>query len=98
MAKTSGVSTSMIKATARERLLGNYGTIIAASIVVNIIYFVSMLTILQITNIFISLTTQIIVDLLFGVFISGRCYMLMNLAYGQPVTFGDLFFGFKMMI
>ena len=95
MAKTSGVSTSMIKATARERLLGNYGTIIAASIVVNIIYFVSMLTILQITNIFISLTTQIIVDLLFGVFISGRCYMLMNLAYGQPVTFGDLFFGFK---
>ena len=90
MAKTSGVSTSMIKATARERLLGNYGTIIAASIVVNIIYFVSMLTILQITNIFISLTTQII-----GVFISGRCYMLMNLAYGQPVTFGDLFYGFK---
>lgn len=95
MAKTSGVSTSMIKATARERLLGNYGTIIAASIVVNIVYFVSMLTVLQITSIFISLTTQIIVDLLFGVFISGRAYMLMNLAYGQPVTFGDLFFGFK---
>ena len=36
MAKAAGISTSMVKATARERLLGNYGTIIAASIVVDI--------------------------------------------------------------
>ena len=95
MAKAAGISTSMVKATARERLLGNYGTIIAASIVVDIIYFASVLTIQQITNIYISLVTEIIIDLLFGVFISGRSYMLMNLAFGQPVTFGDLFYGFK---
>lgn len=95
MAKSSGISASKIKDTARERLLGNYGPIIAASIVVNIIYFISMLAILQISNVYMSLITEIIIDLLFGVFISGRSYMLMNLAYGQPVTFGDLFFGFK---
>ena len=53
------------------------------------------MTIQQITNIYISLVTEIIIDLLFGVFISGRSYMLMNLAFGQPVTFGDLFYGFK---
>lgn len=95
MARASGISTSMVKATARDRLFGNYGTIIAASLVVDIIYFMSMLAILQISNIYISLTTEIIIDLLFGVFISGRSYMLMNLAYGQPVTLGDLFYGFK---
>lgn len=95
MANSLDITTSKLKGVARERLLGNYGQIIAASIVVNVIYFFCMLAIMLITNIYIALITEIIIDLLFGVFKSGKSYMLMNLAYGQPVNVSDVFIGFK---
>ena len=90
-----------IKAIARERLLGHYGTTIGAMILYRIIAFV-MINIVSSAIIPVNLFTYlvyfgatILVNLFLGVFDSGLAYLFMNVVYGQSVSAADLFHGFK---
>lgn len=90
-----------IKAIARERLLGNYGTTIGAMVLYRFIVYL-MMNIISAVIVPADLLTYllyfgstILVNLFFGVFDSGLAYLFMNLVYSQPVSTGDLFHGFK---
>ena len=95
-------TTSQLKAIARERSLGKYGTLIGASIVLGLIRFL----VVSITSSFTaeagSLLTTVLgwligitVNTLLGVFVSGEAYLYMNLIYSQTINMSDIFFGFK---
>lgn len=93
---------SMIKATARDRLIGRYGTTIGAAILLLLIQvLVSDAVIIMVSpdNIItyiVYLFTVLLVDVLFGVFYSGVAYLYMNVVYAQPARTSDIFHGFKM--
>lgn len=93
---------SQLKAIAKERSLGKYGTLIGATIVLGIIRFM----VVSITSSFtagadgilpfiLGLLIMLVVNTLLGVFTSGEAYMYMNLIYSQTVSISDIFFGFK---
>lgn len=93
---------SQLKAIAKERSLGKYGTLIGAAIILGIIRFL----VISITSSFtagsrspiaivLGWLIAIIVNTLLGVFVSGEAYMYMNLIYSQTVSISDIFFGFK---
>ncbi len=93
---------SQLKAIAKERSLGKYGTLIGAAIILGIIRFL----VISITSSFTAGSSSpiaivlgwliaIIVNTLLGVFVSGEAYMYMNLIYSQTVSISDIFFGFK---
>ncbi|WP_026528322.1 DUF975 family protein [Butyrivibrio sp. VCD2006] len=90
-----------IKAIARDRLLGHYGTTIGALILYRIIAFL-MINIVTAAIIPANLLTYLIyfgstilVNLFLGVFDSGLAYLFMNVVYSQSVSTADLFHGFK---
>ena len=93
---------SQLKAIAKERSLGKYGTLIGAAIILGIIRFL----VISITSSFtagsrspiaivLGWLIAIIVNTLLGVFVSGEAYMYMNLIYSQTVSISEIFFGFK---
>ncbi len=93
-------NTAMIKATARERLIGRYGTAIAATLVYASIQIlisdivVSVVNPDNIATFIVFLLSVFLVDVVLGVFYSGLAYMYMNIIYAQPVTVRDIFHGF----
>lgn len=93
---------SQLKAIAKERSLGKYGTLIGASIILGI----SRFMVVSITSSFtagagsliaviLGWLIAIIVNTLLGVLVSGEAYLYMNLIYSQTVSVSDIFFGFK---
>ncbi len=94
-------NTTALKATARERLLGHYGTTISAIILYRFISFMIINFIIGsiIPNTLLSylvyFAATILVNLFFGVFESGIAYLFMNIVYGQSVSVADIFHGFK---
>ncbi len=92
---------AMIKATARDRLLGRYGTTIGATVIlffIELIFSDVVISIINPNNILtymIYLLAVLLVDILFGVFYSGVAYLYMNVIYAQPVRTSDIFHGFK---
>ncbi len=92
---------SMIKAVARERLIGRYGTTIGAAILLLLIQvLISDAVIIMVNpdNVItyaVYLFTVLLVDVLFGVFYSGVAYLYMNVVYGQPARTSDIFHGLK---
>lgn len=90
-----------IKAIARERLLGNYGTTIGAMILYRFIAFILINIVsaaiipANLLTYFIYFGATILVSLFLGVFDSGLAYLFMNLVYSQSVSTADLFHGFK---
>ncbi|WP_029324068.1 DUF975 family protein [Butyrivibrio sp. AE3004] len=93
--------TSKIKAVARERLLGNYGTSTIAIILYRFITFIIINIVVgaiipnNLISYFVYFAATILVNLFFGVFDSGLAYLFMNVVYGQSVSIADLFQGFK---
>lgn len=94
-------NTKTLKAIARERLLGKYGTTIAAVVLYR---FIALLMINVITaaiiptnliTYFAYFGSTILVNLFLGVFDSGLAYLFMNVVYAQSVSMSDLFHGFK---
>ncbi len=91
---------AMIKATARERLIGRYGTTIGATILfllIQVLISDIIISVINPTNIItyvIYMFSVILVDILFGVFYSGIAYLYMNVIYAQPVRTKDIFHGF----
>ena len=93
-------SSAQLKAIAKEKSLGKYGTLIGANLTILAIQLLvsgfSVPTgpssiLLAIINLIISL----IINILLGVLVSGRAYLYMNLLYSQPVAASDIFFGLK---
>ncbi len=89
----------MIKAVARERLVGRYGTTIGATVLLMLIQIIISDVIVLMVNpdniitYIVYLFTVLLVDILFGVFSSGVAFLYMNVVYGQPVRTGDVFHG-----
>ncbi len=95
-------SSAELKASAREHLLGHYGTVIGA--------FVLMGAILGVVTIVVSLIVDIstipgtilyyaimfLVSVLTGLFTSGSAYLYLKLICGRPVSVADLFYGFQL--
>lgn len=91
-----------LKAVAREKSLGKYGTLIGATLLLLFIRFF----VVSLASAFIPAETNLatlifgrvmlgIISSLLGVLVSGQVYMYMNLIYSQTINVSDIFFGFK---
>lgn len=92
---------SEIKSAAKDALIGKYGTVIGA-ILIYIIIALAMyimgtasLNPASMFSIVFNRVILFVIEVFFGIFISGMTYMYMNVIYGQPVMVSDMFFGFK---
>lgn len=92
---------SSVKALARDRMLGKYGTTIAATLLYMVIEMGAALVVSSIIPatsvplLLMGTAAAFLVQILMGVLASGMAYMYLNVAYGQPVSAGDMFFGFS---
>ena len=95
-------SSAELKASAREHLLGHYGTAIGAFL----IYVALMGTVTIAVSLLVDLSTipgtiiyyaiMFLVSILTGLFSSGSAYLYLKLICGRPVSVGDLFYGFQL--
>lgn len=95
-------SSAELKASAREHLLGHYGTAIGAFVILGAItgtitLAVSLLVDLStIPGTIIYYAIMFLVSVLTGLFSSGNAYLYLKLICGRPVSVGDLFYGFQL--
>lgn len=95
-------SSAELKASAREHLLGHYGTVIGAELITmgltgSVTMAVGLLV--DITTVAGTITYYAIlffISILMGLFASGSCYLYLKLICGRPVNVGDLFYGFQL--
>lgn len=94
-------SSAELKALAKEHLLGKYGTVIGASVVValtvgllNLIctFFINTGTI---PGLILQFIISFVLSVLAGLFTSGVNYLYLKISCGRPVTVSDVFYGFK---
>ncbi len=91
-----------MKASAREHLLGHYGTVIGAFLIVAAITSAVTLAVSLIVDIntipgtVIYYAIMFLVSVLTGLFSSGSAYLYLKLICGRPVSVGDLFYGFQL--
>ena len=95
-------SSAELKASAREHLLGHYGTAIGAFMIMGLL----MGTITLAVSLIVDLSTipgtiiyyaiMFLVSVLTGLFSSGSAYLYLKLICGRPVSVGDLFYGFQL--
>ena len=90
-----------LKAIAKENLLGQYTTTIGATLLILAITMLlnSIVTfVVNPTNLITLIIYEIaifIIELLMGVFTSGKAYLYLNIVYSQPSTVGDIFYSFS---
>ncbi len=95
-------SSAELKADARERLLGHYGTVIGAEVILlglsaSVSLTVSLLVdVRTVIGTIIYYAILFVISILMGLFTSGTCYLYLKLICGRPVTVGDLFYGFRL--
>lgn len=95
-------SSAELKASAREHLLGHYGTAIGAYVIVACLMGVVTVAVSLIVDIRTVIGTVIyyaimfLVSVLMGLFTSGSCYLYLKIICGRPVSVGDLFYGFQL--
>lgn len=95
-------SSAELKAMAREHLLGHYGTVIGAEVILMGIsgsvgmLLGSLLDISTVAGTIIYYAIMFFVSVLMGLFTSGTCYLYLKLICGRPVSVGDLFYGFQL--
>lgn len=95
-------SSAELKASAREHLLGHYGTTIGAFLLMVAL----MGTVTLAVSLIVDLSTipgtviyyaiMFLVSVLTGLFSSGSAYLYLKLICGRPVSVGDLFYGFQL--
>lgn len=95
-------SSAELKASAREHLLGHYGTVIGAFLILGalmgaVTIAVGLLMDLStIPGTIIYYAIMFLVSVLTGLFSSGSAYLYLKLICGRPVSVGDLFYGFQL--
>lgn len=91
-----------MKASAREQLLGHYGTVIGAflveyALIGTVTVAVSLIVdIATVPGTIIYYAIMFLVSVLTGLFTSGSAYLYLKLICGRPVSVGDLFYGFQL--
>lgn len=91
-----------LKASAREHLLGHYGTVVGAEMILIVLSgSVSLAAglLVDITTVIGSIIYYAIlffISILMGLFTSGTCYLYLKLICGRPISVGDLFYGFQL--
>lgn len=95
-------SSAELKASAREHLLGHYGTVIGAELITmgltgSVTMAVGLLVdITTAAGTIIYYAILFFISILMGLFASGSCYLYLKLICGRPVNVGDLFYGFQL--
>lgn len=95
-------SSAELKASARERLLGHYGTVIGAELITLALSGTASFAVSLLVDISTVLGTVIyyailfFISILMGLFTSGTCYLYLKLICGRPVSVSDLFYGFQL--
>lgn len=90
-----------LKASAKAQLLGNYGKMISAFLLMDfgcglLLYLADdLLSAPTLVNQVLSYVIDLLVYLLLGVFMLGQTRLYMNFAAGRPAALGDLFSGFR---
>lgn len=94
-------SSAELKATAKEQLFGNYGTVIGAFLLVSLL----TLLITAIPELLIDINTtpgliiyylvNFIISLFSGILVSGESFMYLKLTCRQRISVSDVFYGFK---
>jgi uncharacterized membrane protein len=93
-------SSEQLKAIAKEKALGKYGTLIGANIIIFAIQLIisgatTISTTGSILLIIIYNLITLICNILLGLLVSGKAYLYMNLLYSQTVSTADIFFGLR---
>ncbi|MCR5670866.1 MAG: DUF975 family protein [Butyrivibrio sp.] len=93
-------SSAELKAIAKEKSLGRYGTLIGANILIFAIQlFISGFGGVSVSSgillIIIGNIISLIINILVGILVSGKAYLYMNLLYSQNISLSDVFFGFR---
>lgn len=95
-------SSAELKASAREHLLGHYGTVIGAYLIYGVLLGIVSMTVSLLVNVQTVIGTVIyyvimfLVSVLTGLLTSGTCYLFLKIICGRPVSVGDLFYGFQL--
>lgn len=95
-------SSAELKASAREHLLGHYGTVIGAYLLVGLftglasVVVAFLVPLYSVVNAVIYYAINFFISILTGLFTSGLCFLYLKLACGRPVSVGDLFYGFQL--
>ena len=90
-----------LKASAKAQLLGNYGKMISAFILMDcscafLLYFAGdLLAAPTPANRILYYVIELLVNLLLGIFMLGQARIYMNFVTGQPVALNDLLYGFR---
>ncbi len=85
-----------VKGKARQKMAGNYGTLIFTLIIQAVIIFALTFGAADLFQSYlIYCIAVVLIDLLGGVVNAGRAYQYMNLIYDQSISVSDLFHGFK---
>lgn len=95
-------SSAELKASAREHLLGHYGTAIGAFLIMG--FFIGVVSCVvsflvppyTIINVILYYSIMFLVSILSGLFTSGLSYLYLKLVCGRPVSVSDLFYGFRL--
>jgi len=95
-------SSAELKASAREHLLGHYGTAIGAFALMGLLIGTVSCIVLflvppySVVNAVLYYAIMFLVSLLTGLFNSGISYLYLKLVCDRPVSVGDLFYGFQL--
>lgn len=95
-------SSAELKASAREQLLGHYGTAIGAYVLLAALMGTVSMAVALLVNLETVIGTVIyyaimfLVSVLMGLFTSGSCYLYLKIICGRPVSVGDMFYGFQL--
>jgi uncharacterized membrane protein len=95
MGDTVASCSKKIKSQARDRLLGNYGTLIGALLIQLLLIYVLSFMVASVFNSFIMYIFVIfLIELVGGILSSGSTYMYMRVTYGKSIRVSDLWAGF----
>lgn len=95
-------SSAELRASAREHLLGHYGTVVGAYLIMGALeitlsfVLAAMVDLTSVIGIVIYYAIQSLISVLTGVFLSGTCYLFLKISCERPVSVGDLFYGFQL--
>lgn len=95
-------SSAELKALAKEHLLGKYGTVVGATVVVfMIIEFVTFsctafLDQTTLIGVVLNYLITFVITVLTGLFTSGENYLYLKVSCDRPVMLNDIFYGFKL--
>ena len=95
-------SSAELKASAREHLLGHYGTVIGAFLLMGFILGTATIAVSLVVDLstihgtIIYYAIMFLISVLTGLFTSGNAYLYLKVICGRPVSVGDLFYGFQL--